>query len=79
MRSTTPRLVAAVPVLMGHSLDFMMHMEPSSLRPGGQRLYNGATQVGGGRWAFHHPLFLVRTGVDTIIFNLIEDAAGHEI
>ena len=42
---------------MGHSLGFMLQLEPSSLRPGGQRAYNGATQVGGARWPFHHPLF----------------------
>ncbi len=36
--------------LQGHSLDSMLHMESSPLRPGGQRPYNGATSVGGGRW-----------------------------
>ena len=50
--------VAAILVLMGHSLGFMLHMESSSLRPSGQRPYNGATPVGGGRWPFH-PLILL--------------------
>ena len=51
------RIPWRISVLMGHSLGFMLHMLSSPLRPGGQRPYNGATPVGGGRWPFH-PLIL---------------------
>ena len=38
-------------------VNLMLQMLSSPLRPGGQRPYNGATPVGGGRWPLH-PLIM---------------------